>query len=78
MERQYKDINVEVPVKKERYLELMETWIQGSRSEKLGIDYDAWRIVSEEVEAYYSGQKSLDEVLDIIESRMRIYLGEKE
>ena len=78
LERQYKDINVEIPIKKERYLELMETWIQGSRSEKLGIDYDAWRIVSEEVEAYYSGQKSLDEVLDIIESRMRIYLGEKE
>ena len=57
---------------------MIETWLPGSKTLYMGVDYDAWLIVSEEVEAYYSGQKSLDEVLDIIESRMRIYLGEKE
>ena len=74
--KHYEEIKVEMPLKKERYLELVETWLKGSRTQEMGIDYDAWLIVSEEVEAYYSGQKSLDEVLDIIESRMRIYLSE--
>lgn len=78
VERRYREIDVETPMKKERYLEMIETWLPGSKTLYMGVDYDAWRIVSEEVEAYYSGQKSLDEVLDIIESRMRIYLGEKE
>ena len=55
---------------------MVETCLKGSKPQQLGIDYDAWKIVSEEVEAYYSGQKSLDAVLDVIESRMRIYLSE--
>lgn len=74
--RHYEEIQVEIPLKKERYLEMVETCLKGSKPQQLGIDYDAWKIVSEEVEAYYSGQKSLDAVLDVIESRMRIYLSE--
>ena len=74
--RHYEEIQVEIPLKKERYLEMVEACLKGSKPQQLGIDYDAWKIVSEEVEAYYSGQKSLDAVLDVIESRMRIYLSE--
>lgn len=64
------------PLNKERYMEIMGTWLRGSKPLEMGIDYDAWKIVSEEAEAYYSGQKPLDTVLDTIESRMRLYLSE--
>lgn len=64
------------PLNKERYMEIMGTWLRGSKPLEMGIDYDAWKIVSEEAEAYYSRQKPLDTVLDTIESRMRLYLSE--
>ena len=57
-------------------MEIMGNWLRGSKPLEMGIDYDAWKIVSEEAEAYYSGQKPLDTVLDTIESRMRLYLSE--
>ena len=78
-ERIQKDPVYEVqrtPLNKERYMEIMGTWLRGSKPLEMGIDYDAWKIVSEETEAYYSGQKPLDTVLDTIESRMRLYLSE--
>ncbi|MGN0403553.1 MAG: extracellular solute-binding protein, partial [Acetatifactor sp.] len=62
--RHYEEIQVEIPYTKERYLEIVESGLQGGKTLVMGIDYDAWLIVSEEVEAYYSGQKSLDAVLD--------------
>lgn len=47
--RHYEEIQVEIPLKKERYLEMVETCLKGSKPQQLGIDYDAWKIVSEEV-----------------------------
>lgn len=34
------------------------------------------RIISEEAESYYQGQKTVDEVAEIIQSRIRIYINE--
>ena len=33
-------------------------------------------IITEETESYFSGQKSVDEVVDIIQSRAKIYVSE--
>ena len=33
-------------------------------------------IINEEAEAFYKGQKSVDEVASIIQSRVKIYIGE--
>lgn len=34
------------------------------------------RIISEEAEGYYQGQKTVDEVAEIIQSRIQIYVSE--
>ena len=41
-------------------------------------DYGAWVIVSEEAEYFFNQEKSIDEVMEIIENRMNLYLSEKE
>jgi hypothetical protein len=35
-----------------------------------------YSIISEEAEAYFKGQKTVDEVADIIQSRVKIYVSE--
>lgn len=48
-----------------------------SVDKKGGYGYEqAMEIISEEVEAYFSGQKSVDEVAGIIQSRMDIFISE--
>lgn len=37
---------------------------------------EIWNIITEEADAYFTGQKSLDEVADIIQSRAQIYVSE--
>lgn len=39
--------------------------------------YQGWHIIYEEVEPYFTGDKTLDEVMDIIENRTELYLNEK-
>ena len=41
-------------------------------------DWTAWNIVSEEAGAYFNGDKPLDDVMDAIEGRMRMYISENE
>lgn len=41
-------------------------------------DWAAWNIVSEEAGAYFNGDKPLDDVMDAIEGRMRMYISENE
>ena len=40
------------------------------------LDYNVYNIVAEETGAFYSGQKSAQEVADTIQSRVQIYLNE--
>jgi hypothetical protein len=37
---------------------------------------EVYSIISEEAEAYFKGQKTVDEVADIIQSRVKIYVSE--
>lgn len=39
-------------------------------------DTDLFKIVDEEVQAYFSGQKTVDEVVDIIQNRVSTYISE--
>lgn len=39
---------------------------------------DVWNIISEEAGAYFAGQKSAEEISDIIQSRVQVYLKENE
>ncbi len=39
-------------------------------------DETVWNIVSEEAEAYFSGQKSVEAVMDVIQSRASLYVSE--
>lgn len=41
-------------------------------------DYGAWTIVSQEAESFFSHDKDIDAVMEIIENRMTLYLSEKE
>lgn len=40
-------------------------------------DYGAWNIIYEETGSYFSGDKSLEEVMEVIQNRMGVYLDEK-
>ena len=50
--------------------------IQATGKEKGDPNYQMRVIISEEVDAYFLGQKSVDEVADIIQSRMQVYVSE--
>lgn len=41
-------------------------------------DYDAWNILYEEAGAYFAGDKSLEDIMETVKSRMDIYLSERE
>lgn len=40
-------------------------------------DYGAWNIIYEEAGSYFSGDKSLEEVMEALQNRMGVYLDEK-
>ena len=41
-----------------------------------GMDYNLYAIIEEEVAPYFEGQKSIDDVIDIIQSKVKIYVSE--
>ena len=41
-----------------------------------GGEDEVMKIINEEAEGYYSGQKSVDEVVGVIQSRVQIYVSE--
>ena len=56
----------------EDFIELMDAAVPASE------EYDIQNIILEEAMVYFSGQKTEQEVADIIEKRVRIYLAERE
>ena len=48
----------------------------GARAE-VTLNEDIFKIISEEAEAFFSGQKSVDDVCNIIQSRVKIYISER-
>jgi len=48
-----------------------------NNAEVISVDRELLGIISEEADAYFAGQKSLDEVIGIIQSRVYLYVSEK-
>ena len=55
---------------------LMET-IQASHMDNRNIDDDVFRIVCEESEAFFAGDKTVEEVTGLIQNRVQLYLSER-
>ena len=41
------------------------------------VDYSLYNIILEEVQAYFSGDKELEDTVDVIQSRMKVAMAEK-
>ena len=61
----------------EEQLETVDELIGKCTADRWGTDYESWNIIYEEAAPYFSGDKTLDEVMVIIENRMELYLNEK-
>ena len=57
----------------DRLMTLFESEIKGLKRE----NYHIGKIIDDEIGSYLSGQKSADEIIDIIENRIAIYLAEQ-
>ena len=63
-----------VPAKEE--IDMVFELIQAAEAGVSDANYRTRVIISEEVDAYFLGQKTVDEVADIIQSRMQVYVSE--
>lgn len=52
--------------------------VENANASVSDFDWGAWNIISEEAGAYFNGDKSLDDVMEVIEGRMQIYISERE
>ncbi len=68
---------VDVYAATEEDLATFEILLQGISTESTSNDSAIYSIVREEAASYFSGQKSLDEVIDIIQNRVTLYLEEQ-
>lgn len=57
-------------------IEQVKELISVAKPVNISINDEIMKIITEEAAAYFSGQKSLDEVADIIQSRAQIYVSE--
>ena len=57
-------------------VDLVMGLIEAARPVSLDYGSEILNIISEEAEPFYKGQKSVDEVAGIIQSRIKIYVGE--
>ena len=55
---------------------MVET-IQASHMDNRSIDDDVFRIVCEESEAFFAGDKTVEEVTGLIQNRVQLYLSER-
>ncbi len=60
----------------QEFLQMVEDCIRSGKADLLCRDYDAWLILSEEVQAYYDGMRGLDETIDMIQNRLNLYYME--
>ena len=52
------------------YIESIERW-------EVSLDRSLWEIINEEIMAYFKGEKTLDETVDIIQNRAQIWVSEQ-
>lgn len=51
---------------------------KGKAAERLVEHYDEWRLLEEEIQAYYEGERELDDVLKNFQKRLKVYRLENE
>ena len=61
----------------EEQLDIVDELVGACTVNKHSGGYQGWQIICEEVEPYFAGDKTLDEVMEIIENRTELYLKEK-
>ena len=62
---------------KEEFLQRYNEMLQKGRPEELMTDtYDIWRILEEEVRAYYRGERSMEATVETIQNRVGLYREE--
>lgn len=71
------DVTIEVPVPTKEDCEEIKEMIQSIETVPI-LDTELIGIIQEEAEAYFEDQKSLDEVTKNIQSRVKLYLSEKQ
>lgn len=59
----------------QRYNEMLQ---RGIPRELMTDSYDIWRIIEEEVQMYYNGDRSMDETVEMIQNRVSLYRQENE
>lgn len=52
------------------YIDSIERW-------EVSLDRSLWEIINEEIMAYFAGEKSLDETVDLIQNRAQIWVSEQ-
>ena len=63
------------PITKEE-VDMVETLLAGAKAINISLDNQLSTIISEEAEYYFSGSKSVDEVVNIIQNRVNLYVQE--
>lgn len=64
---------------KEEFLQRYNEMLQKGRPEELMTDtYDIWRILEEEAQMYYSGDRSMEATVEMIQNRVGLYREENE
>lgn len=56
--------------KMKKYLDSIDRW-------ETTLDHELWEIIEEEVMAYFAGEKSLDDTVDMIQNRASIWISEQ-
>lgn len=59
----------------QRYNEMLQ---RGRPRELMTNSYDIWRIIEEEAQMYYNGDRSVEETVEMIQNRVGLYRKEKE
>lgn len=72
------DVSIDLKAVTDKEAENLRDLIDSAQGFNVYYLTDEYRIIEEEAEAYFKGDKSLDEVCDVIQSRMKIFVSESQ
>ncbi len=73
---QWGDVTVDIQPATQEDVDQVKDLVDGTTAVNGAVSSDITNIISEEAAAYFSGQKSAEDVAKIIQSRMQVYLSE--
>ena len=60
----------------EKEVNLVKELLEGAKSINMSLDEEIQKIITEEADGFFKGDKSLDEVVDILQNRVSLYIKE--